>query len=77
MCTEISRIGGYNFQGTIIAGDGSNQEGGGVGAGYVNLQGIKKRQQRKVGCEEEGSSSILPELAAFVLVFIRDDVKLA
>ena len=41
------------------------------------LQGKKKRQQRKVGCEEEGSSSNLPELAAFVLIFIRDDVKLA
>jgi len=34
---------------------------------YVNLQKQRKRQQRKVGREEEGSSSNSPELAAFVL----------
>jgi len=34
---------------------------------YVNLQKQRKRQQRKVGREEEGSSSNRPELAAFVL----------
>jgi len=38
-----------------------------VGAGYVNLRKQRKRQQRKVGREEEGSSSNRPELAAFVL----------
>jgi len=38
-----------------------------MGAGYVNLRKQRKRQQRKVGCEEEGSSSDRPELAAFVL----------
>ena len=67
MGTEISRLGGYSFQGTVTAGDGSNQNGGKMGAGYVNLQKQRKRQQRKVGCEEEGSSSNRPELAAFVL----------
>jgi len=36
-------------------------------AGYVNLRKERKRQQRKVGREEEGSSSNRPELAAFVL----------
>ena len=46
---------------------GSNQKGGKMGAGYVNLQKQRKRQQRKVGREEEGSSSNRPELAAFVL----------
>jgi len=44
---------------------------GKIGAGYVNLRGERKRQQRKVGHEvgreEEGSSSNCPELAAFVL----------
>jgi len=35
-----------------------------MGAGYVNLRHKRKRQERKVGCEKEGSS---PELAAFVL----------
>jgi len=33
----------------------------------VNLQKQRKRQQRKVGREEEGSSSNRPELVAFVL----------
>ena len=34
---------------------------------YVNLRKQRKRQQRKVGREEEGSSSNRPELAACVL----------
>jgi len=38
-----------------------------MGAGYVNLRKHRKRQQRKVGREEEGSSSNRQELAAFVL----------
>jgi len=65
--TEIGRLGGYCFRGTVTAGDGSDQKGGKMGADYVNLRGKKKRQQRKVGHEEEGSSSNRPELAAFVL----------
>jgi len=43
----------------------SNLQGGQIGAGYVNPQKKMKRQQRKVGREEEGSSSNCPELAAF------------
>ena len=35
-------------------------------AGYANLRREKKSQQRKVGREEEGSSSNRQELAAFV-----------
>jgi len=46
---------------------GSSQKGGIMAAGYVNLRKQRKRQQRKVGREEEGSSSNRPELAAFVL----------
>jgi len=65
--TEIGRLGGYCFRGTVTAGDGSDQKGGKRGADYVNLRGKKKRQQKKVGHEEEGSSSNRPELAAFVL----------
>jgi len=34
---------------------------------YVNLRGKKKRQQRQVEREEEGSSWNHPELVAFVL----------
>jgi len=67
MGTEIGRLGCYIFQGTVIAGDGSNQKGEKMGAGYVNLRKQRKRQQRKVGRVEEGSSSNSPELAAFVL----------
>ena len=38
-----------------------------MGAGYVNLRKQRKRQQKKVGRREEGSSSNCLELAAFVL----------
>ena len=57
----------YGFRGTVTAGDGSNQKGGKMRARYVNLQKQRKRQQRKVGREEEGSSSNRLELVAFVL----------
>jgi len=67
MGTEIGRLGGYGFRGTVTADDGSNQKGREIGAGYVNLRKRRKRQQRKVGREEEGSSSNRLELAAFVL----------
>jgi len=66
MDTEIGRLGGYFFRGTVTAGDGSNQKGEKMGAEYVNLRKQRKRQQRKVGREEEGSSSNRPKLAAFV-----------
>jgi len=67
MCTEIGRLEGYSFRGTVTSGDGSNQKGGKMGAGYVNLLKQRKRQQRKVGREEEGSSLNRLELRAFVL----------
>jgi len=67
MGTVIGKLGGYTFQGTVTAGDGSNRKGGKMGAGYVNLRKQRIRQQRTVEHEEEGSSSNRPELAAFVL----------
>jgi hypothetical protein len=67
MGTVIDRLGDYGFRGTVTAGGGSNQKGGKIGARYVNLRQKRKRQQRKVGHEEEGSSSNRPELVAFVL----------
>jgi len=67
MGTEIGRLGGYGFRGTVTAGDVSDHKGLKMGAGYVNLRGGKKRQQRKAGREEEASSSNRPKLAAFVL----------
>ena len=63
-------LGGYAFQGQATAGDGSDKQGK-MGAGYDNLRRKKKKQQCKVGREEEGSSSNQPELAAFLLA-LRD-----
>jgi len=63
-------LGGYGFHGQVTTGDGSDKKGK-MGAGYNNLRRKKKRQECKVGKEEEGSSSNQPELAAFLLV-LRD-----
>jgi len=67
MGTEIGMLGGYEFQGQVTAGNGSDKQGK-MGAGYNNLKRKKKKQQCKVGREEEGSSSNRSELAAFFLV---------
>jgi len=64
MGTELGRLGGYGFRGTVTADDGSNQKGWKMGAGYANLRKQRKMQQRKVEREEEGCSSNRPELAA-------------
>jgi len=53
MGTEIGRLGGYGFQGTVTAGCRSNKKGEKMGAVYMNLRGKGKR---KVGREEEGSN---------------------
>ena len=66
MSTEVGMLGGYGFQGQVTAGDGSDKQGK-MGAGYDNLRRKKKKQQCKVGREEEGSSSNRLELAAFFL----------
>ena len=67
MGTEISRLGGYGFWGTVTAGGGSNQKGGKMWAVYVNLRknwnGSRERWDGK-----EGSSSNRLQLSAFVLV---------
>jgi len=68
-------LGGYGFQGQVTAGDGSDKQGK-MGAGYNNLKRKKKKQQCKVGREEEGSSSNQPELAAFLeepLLYLCDN----
>ena len=65
MGTEIGMLGGYGFQGQVTAGDGSDKQGK-MGAGYNKLRRKKKKQQCRVGREEEGSSSHWPELAAFI-----------
>ena len=55
MGTEIGMLGGYGLQGQITAGNGSDKQGK-MGAGYNTLRRKKKKQQYKVGREEEGSS---------------------
>jgi len=70
MGTERGMLGGYGYQGQVTASDGSDKQGK-MGAGYHNLRRRKKKQQCKVGREEEGSSSNRPELAAFFLA-LRD-----
>jgi len=67
MGIEIGRLGGYSFQGTVPAGDRSNQKSGKMEAGYVNLRKKRTGQHRTVGRGEEGSSSNRPELVDFVL----------
>ena len=67
MGTEVGGLGGSGFRGRGTEGDESKQKRGKMGAGYVNLRKQRKRQQRKVGRKEEGSSSNRPELADFVL----------
>ena len=64
MGTEIGMLGGSGFKGQITAGDGSDKQGK-MGSGYNKLRRKKKKQQCKVGRQEEGSSSNQPELAAF------------
>jgi len=44
MGTEIGRLGGYSFRGTVKMGNGSNKKGVNMGAGYVNLREEKERQ---------------------------------
>ena len=50
----------------LTAKDGSNQKGDKMGAGFINLRRKKRRGQKKVGREEEGSSSNRPEFVALV-----------
>jgi len=70
MGTEKGMLGGYWFQGQVTACDGSDKKGK-MGAEYNNLRRKNKKQQCKVGREEEGSSSNQPELAVFLLA-LRD-----
>jgi len=49
MGTEIGRLGGYGFRGIFTAGDGPNQKGGEMGAGYVNLRGKKEKAAEEGG----------------------------
>jgi len=48
MGTEIGKLGGYGFSGAVTAGDGSNQKGNTMGAGFINLRRKKRRGQKKV-----------------------------
>jgi len=56
--TEIGRLGGYGFRGTVTAGDGSNPKGGKMGARYVNLRGGRKGSRGRIQLEPSGTSSL-------------------
>ena len=70
MDTAIRMLGGYGFQGKVMADDGSDKRGK-MGAAYNNLRWKKKKHQCKVGREWKGSRSIQHESAAFLLA-LRD-----
>ena len=61
--TEAGRMGCYKFPGETWAGDGSAHKGV-MGAGSVCLQRPGRNLVVRVGREEEGASSLRPELAA-------------
>jgi ribonuclease HI len=61
--TEAGRMGCYKFPGETWAGDGSANKGV-MGAGSVCLQRPGRNLTVRVGREEEGVSSLRPELAA-------------
>ena len=62
MGTEIGRLGGYGFRGTVTAGDGSNHKGGGIGAGYVNLR--TKEKAAEEGGTRRGRIQLEPSRAS-------------
>ena len=61
--TEAGWMGCYDFPGETWAGDGSAHKGV-MGAGSVCFQRPGRNLEVQVGREEEGSSSLRPELAA-------------
>jgi hypothetical protein len=61
--TEAGRMGCYDFPGETWAGDGSANKGV-MGAGSVCFQRPGRNLVVRVGREEEGVSSLRPELAA-------------
>lgn len=61
--TEAGRLGCYGFPGESWAGDGSAHQGN-MGAGSVCHQRPEVHLVTRVGREEEGISSLRPELAA-------------
>ena len=75
MGTEIGMLGGCGFQGQVMAGDGSDKQGK-MGAGYNDLRRKKKKQQCKVGREEEGSCSNQPTLIEEPLLYLYDNQSL-
>ena len=47
--TEIGILGGYGFRVIVTAGDGSNQSGGKMRAGYMNLRVKQQKAEEEVG----------------------------
>jgi len=60
MGTVIGRLGGYGFRGTVSADDGSNQNRGEIGAGYVNLRTRTKEKSAEEGGTRRGKIHLKP-----------------
>jgi len=54
MSTAIGRLEGFGYRGTVTAGDGSNQTGGKMEAGYVNLWRKKEKAAEEGGMRRGG-----------------------
>ena len=61
--TEAGILGGYNFQGMVLGGDGAHEQGK-MGAWFCCLQKGNVKGCIRVGREQEGTRSSRPELAA-------------
>ena len=75
--TEAGRLGCYEFQGEVWAGDGS-VKGDSMGAGSIRYQNHEHRRAVRVGRAEEGTNSLRTELAAIASVLqsasVREDL---
>jgi len=88
MGTEIGRLGGYSFRGTVTAGETSNQKGGKMRAGWsCESAGKKEKAEEEGGTPKIQLKSFGSELAAFVLAlrgtpvtkpmhYLRDNLEL-
>ena len=59
MDTEAGMLGVYNFQGTVLGGDGSD-EAGRMGAGFCSLHQSEITGCMRVGREQEGRNELQP-----------------
>jgi len=69
MGTEIGMLGGYGFQGQIMAGDDSDEKGK-MGAGYDNLRTRKKKSSAKLDVRKRAPAQVGLNLQYFYWRFV-------